>query len=169
LVTAELRSDAPIVIEVSGLSNAGKTTLCRELVEMMPTKVVQLRCDDFSAWSYADRNSRIRAARVSGDPEALAFEENPMNWCGWEDLAWALDRLRLEGTVRFDRAWNKANGELNALLEVRLPERHGVAILCDGIFLLHEPVRQRLDNPADYAANERPTIDGARGHGLASS
>lgn len=163
--------DTVVLVAVSGFAGAGKSTLCRSLLAAHPDLVSHFICDRFSSHSYSERKQRIaEQASATHDSDA----ENPRNWYDWHAIERALRALREDRAFTFDRAWNTTSGELDAhyrldIGQARAP--HGPAlVLCDGIYLLHEPVRHWFDmtilverpEPARRASGRRRSKDPAR-------
>ncbi|MCV6584628.1 MAG: hypothetical protein OIF47_03765 [Marinibacterium sp.] len=140
-----LRADRVHVVGVCGHAGAGKSTLCRQLVHMFAGRAVHLPCDLFSRHSLADRQARMDSARRSGDDARLRAEENPMNWYDWDGIACCISRLRSQRRSRWDRAWNSQTGALDGRFAAALPSDGPGLVLCDGIYLLHAPVRGWFD------------------------
>lgn len=131
------------IVAVCGFAGAGKTTLCRSILEALSDTAYHFECDRFSRYSFKEREKRIAEQIV--DLETCADEENPRHWYDWNEIEKALDGLRKQRRFDFCRAWNPASGELNAHYALHLGEDEQVLVLCDGIFLLHEPVRDWFD------------------------
>lgn len=137
--------DGVTLVGVCGFAGAGKTTLCNRIAAALPDVAFRLDCDRFSAFSHPERTRRIDAARASGDPARAEEEENPRNWYDWAAIAMALQSLRAVRAFESDRAWNSENGLLNGRYALSLPPAGPAVVLCDGIFLLHDPVPGWLD------------------------
>ncbi len=138
-------TDGVTLVGVCGQAGAGKTTLCYRITEAMPDFAVRLDCDRFSAFSHPERQRRIDLAVASGDPARAEAEENPRNWYDWEGISTALRALREKRRFEWDRAWNRDNGLLDARYGISLPSSGPALVLCDCIYLLHDPVRQWFD------------------------
>ncbi|MCK7615926.1 hypothetical protein [Roseibium sediminicola] len=134
------------VVGVSGFAGAGKTTLCETTVSAYPEQVVRLNCDLFSAFSIQERRERIDNAFASGNPEVIEAEMNPRNWYDWKGIHHAIDGLRQRRAFETNKAWNHTTGLLDAHYSKALPPAGPVVVLCDCIFLLHEPVRTWLEH-----------------------
>lgn len=133
------------VVGVCGLAGAGKTTLCKSIVAALPGYAFHLDCDRFSALSLTEREERIALARASGNCAHVNAEENPQNWYDWSGIGAAIDSLRRTRSFEWDRAWNRETGLLDARYSLFLSASGSAVVLCDCIFLLHEPVRAWLD------------------------
>ncbi|QEW18795.1 hypothetical protein LA6_000970 [Marinibacterium anthonyi] len=155
------------VLGVCGMAGAGKTTLCRMLLAERPGRAAHLECDLFSTRSHADRQARIARARATGDAQAIHAEENPQAWYDWAAIGRAIRGLRQDRACRWHHAWNRQTGELDAPLSVTLPRTGPALLLCDCIYLLHDPVRGWMDGlllvqaPDAVIANRRAGRAGA--------
>jgi uridine kinase len=138
-------TDGVTLVGVCGHAGAGKTTLCNRITEILPDFAVRLDCDRFSAFSHPERGRRIERALASGDPVLAEAEENPRNWYDWEAISLALQSLQETRTFEWDRAWNGENGLLDARYRISLPASGPALVLCDCIYLLHDPVRRWFD------------------------
>ncbi|KAB0539107.1 uridine kinase [Pseudochrobactrum saccharolyticum] len=134
-----------LVAGICGLAGAGKTTLCRQLTAISGFNIVHLSCDRFSSHSYADRQASIESAYASGITEHIAFAENPQNWYAYDDIIAAIHALRAHGHYSYNRAWNGKTGNLDEHYNITLSENAPSIVLCDGIYLLHEPISTALD------------------------
>lgn len=133
------------VLGVCGMAGAGKTTLCRTLLADRPGQAAHLECDLFSTLSHADRQARINRAQATGDRTMIDAEENPQGWYDWDAIGRAIRCLRQDRAFHWTRAWNRQTGELDAGLSVTLPPAGPALLLCDCIYLLHDPVCRWMD------------------------
>ena len=134
-----------LLIGVCGPAGAGKTTLCNEILATQRLNAFRLDCDQFSTHSLAQRQARIADARASGLPNRIAAAENPQHWYAFDDIRTALGDLKSHRTHSCLKAWNRETGERDALYCVTLPEGGLSVVLCDGIYLLHDPVSTMFD------------------------
>ena len=111
-----------------------------------PGRVFRLNCDLFSAHSLPERNRRIETARKSGDEKCLYDEENPQNWYDWDRIHVAIQGLRQHRKFSFEQAWNSGTGQLDGRYGIKLPGTGQVFVLCDCIYLLHDPVCDWFDH-----------------------
>ena len=146
IVTSLTTQPRVSIVGISGFSSAGKTTLCHAIAESRPKDTVRVDCDILSAISLPERQKRIARAAASGDRRRIHVEENPQNWYDWSEIQRAIDALRRKRHFRTMQAWNRQTGHLDALYELSLPESGPVVVLCDCIFLLHDPVRRLFDS-----------------------
>lgn len=163
----ETATKSVIIVGICGLAGAGKTTLCQQLTAISKFNIVHLNCDLFSSHSYADRQAIIENAYASGINEHIAFVENPQNWYAYDDIITAIHGLRANGHYSYNRAWNGKTGELDGHYNIALPENTPSIVLCDGIYLLHEPVRTALDLTILVDAPVEVTVQ--RGHKRSNS
>ncbi|KZM51034.1 NB-ARC domain-containing protein [Labrenzia sp. OB1] len=140
----KMRHNGITIAAVSGFAGAGKTTLCRSILKALPDTAYHFECDRFSRYSFKEREKRI-AEQMAGSDKSAADEQNPLHWYDWSEIEKALSALRKGRRFDFSRAWNPASGELDAHYALHLGEDEPVLVLCDGIFLLHEPVRDWFD------------------------
>jgi len=146
-------ADRVAAIGICGPGGTGKSTLCRRILQELPAVARHLDCDLFSAFSYLERQHRIEAAIASGDPMRRAREENPLFWYDWDGIGQAVRSLRASRSFTLDRAWNRETGMLDATYTVSLPEEGPALVLCDCIYLLHDPVRRWFDATLLLQAN----------------
>ena len=151
-----------LIAGICGLAGAGKTTLCRQLTAILGFNIVHLSCDRFSSQSHAERQASIDRAYASGITEHIAFTENPQNWYAYDDIITAIRALRANRHYSYNRAWNGKTGNLDGHYNITLPENAPSIVLCDGIYLLHEPVSTALDLTILVDAPVEVTVQ--RGH-----
>ena len=143
LIEQSIASGRPSVIGICGHAGAGKTSLCKRIRETYPALAHHFVCDRFSRYSLREREARIAAAQADSlSPEA---EESPVHWYAWSEIGQALASLRTNRAFSYPRGWNRQTGELDETYALTLPAEGPTLVLCDGIFLLHAPVRQWLD------------------------
>ena len=142
-VKADCAPDRPTIIGVCGYPGAGKTTLCKTLTEDTENRIFHFDCDRFSKFSFSKRETHIAQALATGDLEEAA--ENPMNWYAWEAIEAALEEIRTRGRFTYANGWNRNTGELDEAYGIALPVHEPAVLLCDCIYLLHQPVRAWLD------------------------
>ncbi|MES0812734.1 hypothetical protein ABLO27_24795 [Roseibium sp. SCPC15] len=138
----QIESRDLIIAGVCGLAGAGKTTLCKTLASNFPAHTLHLECDRFSQFSFVEREKRIEEQRRLAPVNS---EENPLNWYAWEAIGRSLAALRDQGCFTYERAWNNCTGELDGKYSLQRTQDASTLVLCDGIYLLHEPVRDWLD------------------------
>ncbi|POF32677.1 uridine kinase family protein [Roseibium marinum] len=143
LLLEKMQHNDITIAAVSGFAGAGKTTLCRSILKALPNTAHHFECDRFSRHSFNEREKRIAEHRA--DIDTCTDEANPRHWYDWSEIEKALHALRKGRRLDFSRAWNPKSGELNAHYTLHLGEAGPVLVLCDGIFLLHEPVRDWFD------------------------
>jgi len=131
--------NSPMFVGICGFAGAGKTTLCRMLSVALPGSVTHFECDRFSRHGFSEREKRIAAYQRRDSPGD--DEENPVHWYDWDAVQEALDALRHQSRFRYCRAWNPQSGQLDATYSLKLSEDKPSLVLCDGIFLLHSPVK----------------------------
>lgn len=134
-----------LVVGVCGHAGAGKSTLCKDFIEHATIPTIRLNCDLFSTHGSRDRLELIAAARATCDQDKIDAVENPLDWYAYDAIAAAISDLRLTGLHSYKSAWNSETGELDGSYDVSLPDQRPAIILCDGIYLLHPPIRQALD------------------------
>lgn len=81
-------------------------------------------------------------------------EENPQYWYAYDRIAAALADLRNRGSHVCTTAWNGQTGALDARADWAFDRRKPALILCDGIYLLHEPVISALDASLRVCADD---------------
>ncbi|MCY0092521.1 hypothetical protein [Hoeflea ulvae] len=131
------------IIGVCGYPGAGKTTLCRTLTAASANRVFHFEGDRFSSLSLCEREAQIAGALHAGLPADAA--ENPLDWYDWEAIKAALSGIRSRGRFTFPHGWNRTTGELDEPYGITLPAHGPAVLLCDCIYLLHQPVRKWLD------------------------
>ncbi|WP_315922191.1 hypothetical protein [Mesorhizobium sp. SP-1A] len=134
-----------LVVGVCGHAGAGKSTLCREFIYLASIPTIRLNCDLFSTHGYRERQELIAVARATGDRNQIDAIENPRDWYAYNAIASAISDLKQTGRHSYKRAWNSETGDLDGTYDVSLPNQRPAIILCDGIYLLHPPIRQALD------------------------
>lgn len=159
---SEAANKSVIIAGICGLAGAGKTTLYRQLTAISGFNIVHLSCNRFSSHSHADRQASIESAYASGITEHIAFAENPQNWYAHDDIVTAIHGLRANGYYSYNRAWNGKTGDLDGHYNIALSENTPSIVLCDGIYLLHKPVRTALDLTILVDAPVEVTVQ--RGH-----
>lgn len=142
---ARLHGTDLLVAGICGPAGAGKTSLCAALAEAAPFPLVRLDCDAFSRHGHADRQAHIAEAVASGEAARIREAEDPCNWYAFGAIGRALRDLRGTGHHTNPRTWNRRTGELDASYRIALPGARPAVVLCDGIYLLHAPVRAALD------------------------
>lgn len=135
--------DRPAILGVCGYPGAGKTTLCKTLIAERPARMMHFDCDRFSSASFMEREEHIAQALAAGRPADAA--ENPLNWYAWEAIDFALHGIRANGGFTYPHGWNRKTGELDEEYSITLPVHEPAVLLCDCIYLLHQPVRDWLD------------------------
>ena len=68
-----------------------------------------------------------------------------MKWYAWEAIETALHGIRTRGSFTYPHGWNRKTGELDEAYSITLPASEPAVLLCDCIYLLHQPVRTWLD------------------------
>lgn len=121
---------------------SGQVNLLQRFHWFVPT--ARLTCDLFSTHSYRHRQELIASA-YSGCQTEIDAAENPRDWYDYDAIAFAISDLKQARAHRYERAWNSETGELDGVYNILLPEQGPGIILCDGIYLLHWPIRQALD------------------------
>ena len=161
-IANSLRANDALIIGICGLGGAGKTTLCKEIITVFPNEAVHFDCDKFSRHSYRHRETRIAEAIASGDLARIALEENPLHWYAFNDICTALNNLRVMRSHTYKKAWNNKTGELDKEYNITLPSTGPAIVLCDCIFLLHEPVRDWMDHVLHVEASSKVTTERGR-------
>lgn len=134
-----------LAIGVCGHAGAGKSTFCNDFIGSANVPTARLTCDLFSTHSYRHRQELIASACSSGCQTEIDAAENPRDWYDYNAIAFAISDLKQARAHRFERAWNSETGDLDGVCNISLPEQRPGIILCDGIYLLHPPIRQALD------------------------
>ena len=145
-IAASYDPEGVIVVGVCGMAGAGKTTLCSTLALQHPGRVFGLNCDLFSAHSLSERRHRIETTRNSGNEKCLYDEENPQSWYDWDRIHEAIQDLRQHRRFSFEQAWNPRTGQLDAHYGIELPSTGQMFVLCDCIYLLHDPAYGWFDH-----------------------
>lgn len=135
--------DRPAIIGVCGYPGAGKTTLCKALTADPDDRIFHFDCDRFSKLSFSERETHIAEALITDTPDDAA--ENPLNWYAWEAIEAALHGIRTKGHFTYPHGWNRNTGELDEDYSITLFANERAVLLCDCIYLLHQPVRTWLD------------------------
>ena len=134
-----------LIVGVSGLGGAGKSTLCHDLVESFPDQAIHFECDLFAQYGTLERRQRISEALDSGDEDRIESEENPQNWYDWQRIEQALISLKETGRYNFTGGFNQKSGEKDKAAELELKQSEHAIIFVDCIYLLHLPVRDLID------------------------
>jgi uridine kinase len=138
-------SNNRLVIFVCGFGGAGKTTLCHQLVDLLTFPSVVFETDWYAKYPTIERRSRIKAALESGDAQVIEQEENPKNWYDWTGLVSGLNELQTSGKLAIRNGWSQRTGEKDFVIDLELPAQGDSAIICDGIYLLHDEIRPAAD------------------------
>lgn len=138
-------TDKPLVVFVCGFGGAGKTTFCHKLAGLLSRPCVVFETDWYAKYATAERKERIKAARALQDQDLIEMEENPKNWYDWKALISGLQLLKTNGQLRIRHAWCQKTGEKQLSIELILPNVLNSVIICDGIYLLHDEIRQAAD------------------------
>jgi uridine kinase len=160
-----LAENAVLLLGVCGLPGAGKTTLCKEMLQTFPGAVFHFICDRFSKYAYVERERRIAAAIASGCPMDIEAEENPCRWYDWDGIGVALRDLREKRMFVYPFGWNRQSGERDEPYEGRIAGSGPALVLCDGIYLLHSPVRSWFDRVLLVDASLDQTLERGRNRG----
>ena len=74
-------------------------------------------------------------------------EENPKNWYDWDLLGSSLQILKETGHLEIRNGWCQQTGDkvLNIDLHLPDPADSDSVIICDGIYLLHDEVKDKAD------------------------
>jgi len=137
--------DHATVVFVCGFGGAGKSTFCHRLSQGLKRSSVIFETDWYARYATVERKQRISDALSSADPLLIESEENPKNWYDWTKLESDLKELRETGYLWVRNAWNQASGEKDLSFQLLLPPTNNCVTICDGIYLLHEEIRETAD------------------------
>lgn len=133
-------------IFVSGFGGAGKTTFCNYLKSKLEPNAVVFECDWFLKYPTFIRRAQIKTALDSGNARRIIEEENPKNWYDWMHLTTSLKSLAQEKELSLDKAWSQETGNKDLAVDLALSQEPGAIILVDGIYLLHDTIRDIADH-----------------------
>ena len=132
-------------VGIAGLGGSGKTTLCKQLAEILGGQAMHCACDVFSRYSLRERREKIDAAIANSDNDGVETEENPKNWYNWNSINEALHGLKNKKSYTYPHGWNSETGEIDREVILNLPDHDNPIVLVDCIYLLHLPVRNWFD------------------------
>jgi uridine kinase len=133
------------VVFVCGFGGAGKSTVCRRLSQELKRSSVVFETDWYARFATVERKKRISDALASDDPVRIEAEENPKNWYDWQKLEADLKMLRETGSIYVQHGWNQSTGDKDLSFQLLLPPTPNCVTICDGIYLLHEEIRETAD------------------------
>lgn len=160
-----LAGNEVLLLGVCGPPGAGKSTLCKEMLQTFSGTAFHFICDRFSKYAYVEREKRIAAAVARASPRDIEAEENPCHWYDWEGIGIALRDLREKRTFVYPHGWNRQSGERDEPYEGRLAGSGPVLVLCNGIYLLHSPVQSWFDRVLLVDASLDQTLERGRNRG----
>ena len=133
-------------IFVCGYGGAGKTTFCNYLQSKLEPNAVVFECDWFLKYATFIRRAQIKTALDSGNARRIIEEENPKNWYDWMLLTTSLKTLIQEKELTLDKAWSQESGNKDLTIKLTLSQEPGAIVLVDGIYLLHDTIRDIADH-----------------------
>ena len=131
---------------VCGYGGAGKTTFCNYLLSKLEPNAVLFECDWFLKYATFVRRAQIKTALESGNARRIIEEENPKNWYDWMLLTTSLKTLMEERSLTLEKAWSQETGNKDLDVKISLPTEPGSVIIVDGIYLLHDTIRDIADH-----------------------
>lgn len=131
------------ILFLCGLGGSGKTAAADRIAEQSESNTIVLHCDWWLRYPTEERKKRIKSACGSGDPEKIAREENPKNWCDWIALRKDLLKLQATGHATLYDAWDQRTGLKNLKVPISFP--YDGLIILEGIYLLHPEITDIAD------------------------
>ncbi len=131
------------VVFVCGLGGVGKTEFCRQAAALCNSPAAYIQADWYLADASHTRHHKIAqifAAHQENDPNGYG---NPQNWYDLEVFTDDLAKLQTTGNLSVAGAWNQLSGEKD--LDVTVQAETNAIIWCDGIYLLHAPIKDAAD------------------------
>ena len=133
-------------IFICGFGGAGKTTFCNYLKSKLEPNAVVFECDWFLKYPTFIRRAQIKTALDSGNARRIIEEENPKNWYDWMLLTTSLKTLTQEKMLSLENAWSQETGNKDLAVNLAISQDPGAVILVDGIYLLHDTIRDIADH-----------------------
>jgi len=143
LLEKALRDKCHPVVFICGHGGVGKTTFAHAIERLLPSIVIE--SDWFLTHPSLVRRKKIADALASKDPAIIEQEENPQHWYDWNAFTKAVRTFQIKGSLTLRSAWNQKNGKKNLRIRLRCPRGKNCLILCEGIYLLHPPIRALAD------------------------
>lgn len=143
LLEKNLQTKHHSVVFICGHGGAGKTTFAHTIERLLPSVVLEL--DWFLTHPSLERRRKIARALASNNAAAIEREENPQNWYDWNAFAKAVRTFQTKGSLSLRNAWNQKNGKKDIHIHLRYQKGKNCLLLCEGIYLLHPPIRALAD------------------------
>ncbi len=142
-VRTHVQNHTQSTVSVYGLGGSGKTQFCKQLMTALQNPCAYIQQDWYLFDSSFVRQQKIEsifAEHLEWDSKKYG---NPYNWYDWHQFKMDLIRLKREGSLVINNAWNQQTGNKDSDLKIILQK--GGFILIDGIYLL-DPMMQEISD-----------------------
>lgn len=142
-VLSYTKNDSRSIISVCGLGGVGKTQFCKSLINELQDPCTHIQLDWYVIDSSKTRQHKIEAVfrkHLAYDPDQYS---NPYHWYDWRRFRSDLRKLKHDGELVIDDAWDQHTGNKDLRIDIRIPK--GSVIVCEGIYMFDPVVQEVTD------------------------